>query len=162
QKRNLTIADKRALTQLQKNRNVIIKPADKGSAVVIMDRASYIQEAYRQLNQSCYYRKLDEPLFRTTGPEIRRILVRLKEDGFINQRQFTYLLGPDNPRQRLFYLLPKIHKDAKTWSIPFEMPPGRPIVSDCGSDTYATAEYIEHFLNPLSTRNPSYIKDTYD
>ncbi|MGL4283863.1 MAG: reverse transcriptase domain-containing protein, partial [Eubacterium aggregans] len=42
------------------------------------------------------------------------------------------------------------------------MPPGRPIVSDCGSETYATAEYVEHFLNPISTRHPSYIKDTYD
>lgn len=73
-----------------------------------------------------------------------------------------YLMGPDNPRQRFFYLLPKIHKEPETWSVPFEMPPGRPIVSDCGSETYATAEYIEYFLNPISTRHPSYIKDTYD
>lgn len=44
----------------------------------------------------------------------------------------------------------------------FEVPPGRPIVSDCNSETYFTAEYVEHFLNPLSTRHPSYLKDTYD
>lgn len=159
---NLGISEKRALTQLQRNNNVVIKPADKGSAAVIMDKVSYIQEAYRQLNQPQYYRALKEPLNSETAPKIKRILLKLKEEGFITRKQLIYLMGPDNPRTRLFYLLPKIHKDPKTWSVPFEMPPGRPIVSDCNSNTYATAEYIEHFLNPISTRHRSYIKDTYD
>lgn len=162
QNSNLNIPERQALVQLQKNKNIVIKPADKGSAVVIMDRIAYVQEAYRQLNQSCYYQKLEEPLYLKTGQKIRKILQKLKDEGFINRKQLAYLMGSDNPRPRLFYLLPKIHKDPKSWSIPFETPPGRPIVSDCGSDTYATAEYIEHFLNPLSTQHPSYIKDSYD
>lgn len=37
-----------------------------------------------------------------------------------------------------------------------------PIVSVCGSDTYTTVKYIEHFLNLNRPRLPSYIKDTYD
>lgn len=41
------------------------------------------------------------------------------------------------------------------------MPPGRPIVSDCGSDTDRVADFIEHYLNPLSIKHPAYIKDTY-
>ncbi|KAK3519653.1 hypothetical protein QTP86_002842, partial [Hemibagrus guttatus] len=139
-----------------------MQPADKGSAVVIMDRAAYVREAHRQLHQPQYYQKLDQPLSDTTGPEVRKILTKLKEKGFINRRQLIYLIGPDSPCQCHFYLLPKIHKDPQTWSVPFQMPPGRPIVSDCGSDTYATAEYIEYFLNPLSNRHPSYVRDTYD
>ncbi|XP_045897466.1 uncharacterized protein LOC123964654 [Micropterus dolomieu] len=59
-------------------------------------------------------------------------------------------------------MLPKIHKDPAGWSKPHEIPPGRPIVSDCSSETYYTAEFIDHFLNPLSIRHASYIKDTYD
>ncbi|GAA6102481.1 uncharacterized protein LOC114849825, partial [Tachysurus ichikawai] len=159
---NLSVPERRALIQLKSNRNVVIKPADKGSAVVIMDRAAYVREAHRQLHQPQYYQKLNQLLSDTTGPEVRKILTKLKEEGFINRRQLLYLIGPDSPRQRRFYLLPKIHKDPQTWSVPFQMPPGRPIVSDCGSDTYATAEYIEYFLNPLSTRHPSYVRDTYD
>jgi len=65
------------------------------------------------------------------------------------------------PRARLFYMLPKIHKDRVKWSKPNEIPPGRPIVSDCSSETYHTAEYLDFFLNPLSTKHASYIKDTY-
>lgn len=72
------------------------------------------------------------------------------------------MLGQDTPRQRYFYLLPKIHKPPETCPIPHEVPPGRPIVSDCGSESYGVAEYIDNFLNPLSTCHKSHIRDTGD
>ncbi|MGL5207763.1 GIY-YIG nuclease family protein, partial [Cetobacterium sp.] len=81
---------------------------------------------------------------------------------YINHKQREYLLGSHTPRLRQFYLLPKIHKDPTTWSTPNEIPPGRPIVSDCDSESYCTAEYIEYFLSPISRKHPSYLKDTYD
>ncbi len=61
-----------------------------------------------------------------------------------------------------FYLLPKIHKKPESWTVPFKIPAGRPIVSDCGSESYRVAEYIDYFLNPLSHTHSSYVKDTYD
>ena len=42
------------------------------------------------------------------------------------------------------------------------MPPGRPIINDCDSESYKVAEYIDHFLQEISQKHPSYIKDTYD
>lgn len=69
--------------------------------------------------------------------------------------------GPDEPRNRQFYLLPKIHKDQQTWTVPNVIPPGRPIVSDCSSATYNISLYIDQFLGPLSCKHPSYLKDTY-
>ena len=57
--------------------------------------------------------------------------------------------------------MPKIHKNPDTWTIPAEIPPGRPIVSDCDTITYNISQYIDHFLGPLSSKHPSYIKDTY-
>jgi hypothetical protein len=43
---------------LRKERNdIIIKPADKGSAVVVMDKTTYIQEAERQLSNCRFYEK---------------------------------------------------------------------------------------------------------
>ena len=38
------------MRDLQNDRNVIIKPADKGSAVVIWDRNDYLKEAEKQLS----------------------------------------------------------------------------------------------------------------
>ena len=40
------------------------------------------------------------------------------------------------------------------------MPPGRPIISDCNSESCAIAEYIDHFLAPLVTTHLSYLRDT--
>ena len=40
------------------------------------------------------------------------------------------------------------------------VPPGRSIIADCGSESYASAEYIDHFLAPLAKQHKSYLKDT--
>jgi reverse gyrase len=45
---NLTQAERSALRDIQERDDIIIKPADKGSAVVVMDKTTYIQEAERQ------------------------------------------------------------------------------------------------------------------
>lgn len=158
---NLSHGERQALKELQNDTSIVIKPADKGSSVVILDREQYIFEVERQLNDSAYYRKLDNPIYLDTIKPVTHIIDSLLRSKYINDKQHKYLIGEDEPKPRRFYILPKIHKDPTTWTIPFKIPPGRPIVSDCGSETYYTAEFLDHFLNPLSTKHPSYIKDTY-
>lgn len=161
EKPNLELTEIEAIKQLREAKHIIMKPADKGSAVVIMDREQYIFEVNRQLNDKVYYKKLQEPIYLETVPMVQEIVEKLKTRRFVNYRQAKYLIGSEEPRERRFYILPKIHKPPEKWTIPFEIPPGRPIVSDCSSETYATAEYIDYFLNPLSILHPSYLKDTY-
>jgi hypothetical protein len=38
----------------------------------------------------------------------------------------------------------------------------RPIASDIGSESSPAAEFIDHFLNPISQKQASYIKHTYN
>ena len=161
EKPNLSQEEQNALKELIKNKHIVIKPADKGSAVVIMGREQYILEATRQLNDNTYYTKLKEPIYPQAVPIVHQIINTLHSKKYINAKQKQYLKGDYEPRPRRFYMLPKIHKEPQKWTVPFEIPPGRPIVSDCGSETYQTAEYIDHFLNPLSVKHLSYIKDTY-
>lgn len=161
EKENLSPSEILALKSLQKNKDIVIKPADKGSAIVIMDRSTYVNEALRQLNNTQHYRALDAPIYPDSFPLLKEILTALLNRKFINMKQFRFLLGDQKPNERKFYILPKIHKDPASWFPPFVMPPGRPIVSDCGSDTDRVADYIEHYLNPLSIKHPAYIKDTY-
>lgn len=159
--KNLNKEEINALQELKKAKHIVIKPADKGSAVVIMDREQYILEAQRQLDNSMYYKKLDKPIYMETIPLIQGVLQKLKKKKVINKKQLQYLQGDLRPRERRFYILPKIHKDPTTWTIPSEVPKGRPIVSDCSSETYRTTEFLDYFLNPLSVKHPAYIKDTY-
>lgn len=159
---NLSVSQRRAIVELGKNKDIIIKPADKGSSIVILDKQQYLFEANRQLSNSRHYVRLSESLVMETQKLVNEILQNLFEEGFINRKQKAYLMGPDIPRSRRFYLLPKIHADQGSWTVPGEVPRGRPIVSDCGSETYKIAEYIDHFLNPISQTHQSYLKDTFD
>ena len=45
---NLTPAEKDAIQELKERDDIVIKPIDKGSAVVVMDKVDYVEEANRQ------------------------------------------------------------------------------------------------------------------
>ena len=161
EKHNLTKEQVKALRTLADNNQIIVKPADKGSSIVILDRYQYLLEGERQLNNQEHYKPLPGPIYQDTAIRVKEIIARLRQGKHITYKQEQHLLGKEAPRPRVFYLLPKCHKPPETWTIPHELPPGRPIVSDCGSETYMTAAFIEYYLNPLSVRHASYIKDTY-
>ena len=61
EKPNLTIEEQLTLNNLRKNKDIVIKKADNGSVVVIMDTWNYITEGYRQLNNYNHYEKADIP-----------------------------------------------------------------------------------------------------
>ena len=152
---------KQAIRTLRANRNIIIKPADKGSKIVLLDVQQYALEANRQLENTKYYKQIPRSIQPLTLTLIRDIIQDLYAQKALTAKQRDFLFGPDDPRDRLFYLLPKIHKDPSTWMVPNAVPPGRPIVSDCSNATYNVLLYIDLFLGPLSTKHPSYLKDAY-
>ena len=158
---NLSKDESVALTELKTNYHIIIKQADKGGAIVIMDRDLYIAEALRQLNNPNYYKLITEPMYTESASLITTQLNNLLNKGYINDKQFAYLSPPSDLKPRQFYLLPKIHKAHDKWPHP-SMPEGRPIVSDINSETYTLSKYIDYYLQPLSTLHEAYIKDTYD
>lgn len=160
-KNNLSSSERAALSSLRNNQDLIIKPADKGGATVIMNKSSYLREAYRQLNNSNYYRRLDSPIYKNNISTINNVLTIMYSKGLINRRQFTHLRAKESDRPRTFYLLPKIHKPKHKW--PYEdMPEGRPIVSDTGSESYRVSEFIDSVVRPLSMTHEAFIKDSYD
>jgi len=158
---NLTHSEKIALNDISNDDSIIIKPADKGGATVIMNKTSYLNEAYRQLNNTNYYSKLETPLWQNNVESINTTLKELLNDGYINHKQFKFLQANDSDRQRTFYLLPKIHKPREKWP-QTDMPEGRPIVSDCGSESYRISQFIDSHVRPISIKHFAYIKDTYD
>lgn len=71
---------------------------------------------------------------------------------FIMEKQQNYPFGPDNPRRPYFYLLSKLPKPLDTWTIPFEVAPGRLMVSDC--NRCHMSHFTKHWLR--STCAPCY------
>jgi hypothetical protein len=161
EKNNLTREEMESLKQLKNVKDIIIKPADKGGATVIMDKTAYVTEAMRQLNNSKYYKEIDTPLYPSTRLKIKNVLTHMFRTKKINKKQLEYLTGPINCRNRIFYLLPKIHKPKVNWPQK-NMPEGRPIVSDVDSESYRISEYVDYHINKLACQHPSYIKNTYE
>ena len=55
---NLSNMELTALKTLPSNSNLVIKPADKGGAIVLMNKEDYIQEGLRQLSDPNFYREI--------------------------------------------------------------------------------------------------------
>lgn len=160
-KPNLTVGETKALKDLSTNKNIVIKPADKGGAIVVMDTELYKIEGLRQLENKQYYKEIERPLAPLVIPQINVVLQEIADIGLLNDRQLEYLTAKIPLKPRSFYLLPKIHKNRSAWTN-YKLPQGRPIVSNCGSETHRLCEYLDHFLQPLASFHPSYLKDTYD
>lgn len=64
----------KALREFTQNQEIIIKPADKGSEVVIMDRNQYVWKANRQLAKTEHYKSLNKPIFPDTIAMIKKIV----------------------------------------------------------------------------------------
>ncbi|XP_068738397.1 uncharacterized protein [Montipora capricornis] len=147
---NLTTSERQAIHQLKQRQDIVIKPADKGSGTVIMDKTWYIDECNRQLNNSEFYRRLNEDI---TVDIQKRVTVygRMYTD-LIDEKTKQYLIQPDVKPGR-FYILPKVHKPGN---------PGRPIVSSNSHPSERISHFIDHHLQPLVHKLSSYVKDTYD
>ena len=57
-KPNLTKEQMSSLRELSENPEIVIKKADKRSAVVVMNTTDYLREGYRQLSDPRFYTKL--------------------------------------------------------------------------------------------------------
>ena len=55
---NLTREERQAIKSLKEDPNIVIKSADKGSAVVVWDREDYLQEASNQLGDTSTYEEV--------------------------------------------------------------------------------------------------------
>ena len=147
QRNNLSKRERFTLERLSNNRDIIIKPADKGGARVILNTTDYLQEAKRQLDNDTYYKRIEEDC--TSGHERT---INQCMNGEI-QHDVAKLLKPVQSRTSIFYMLLKIHKINH---------PGRPVISSVNSHTEKISAYVDEFLRPIAERLPSYIRDTTD
>ena len=125
--------------------------ADKGVAMVVMDKQDYINKANQLLNQNTYKVISKDPT-NTIKNKLINILKGIKTKTGLGSNTYKsmYPTGCVPPK---FYGLPKIHKPDT---------PLRPIVSSCGSVTYGVAKELAKILKPLVGKSPHHINSTQD
>ena len=145
---NLSHSEREALCTLRQCTDVVVKPADKGGAVVVWSRPLYLQEAHRQLSDLKFYERISADSLQEYQKQVKTT---------INDMISTCALPPsakrlivDTPRSLRLYLLPKIHKPNN---------PGRPIVSACSCPTENVSAFLDGVLASF-VKTPTYVRDT--
>eukprot|EP00079_Xenopus_tropicalis_P025906 XP_012819539.1 PREDICTED: uncharacterized protein LOC101732444 [Xenopus tropicalis] len=149
---NLTKKEKRALNILKNDHDIVIRKADKGGQIVILNKSDYVFEAHRQLSDRETYLPLEKSPLNLYASELDALLQEALSFNIIDDKLIAFIKN-DTPKSAIFHHLPKIHKK--------ERPPvGRPIIAGIGSLGENLCEFIDHFLQPLVLRLPSYLRDS--
>ena len=139
----------RAIKELRKDKDIVILPADKGNATVVMDRTEYVSKMNLMLEDKAYTRLKKDPTSKIER-KITKSIRALEDEGYIGDKERKHL-SPQCSTPPRIYGLPKIHKDGT---------PLRPIVSAIGSPTYRLAKKLAQILSPLGGKTESYVKNS--
>ena len=170
---NLSMAERNALAELKNNKDIVIKPADKGSSIVIMNTEYYRNKLVlgdHLLSDS--YEKVS--LEQDDGVMTQLNELVTKHSNCMTKKEIEYVKNEDW-RTSEMYVLPKVHKsisiiDAISKSnadVVDELtdPPdlkGRPIIAGCTTPTRGLSVLISKILKPIVETQQSYVKDDWD
>jgi hypothetical protein len=108
----------------------------------------------RQLTDEATYTPLEGDPTKQIAEQSNILLKNLLDGKYINETTFKWgKLETEQTKCHTFYHLPKVHKNK-------ENPPGRPIVSGIGGPTEKLSKLVDHWLQPVVHKIPSYIQDT--
>ena len=151
---NMSQKQRLALSTLENDPTIVIKPADKGGKLVIMNRTDYDKECLKILTNTDFYEELQLDPNPNYVSKVQAQTKELLQLGYVDKQEARVMTS--SSRTPLFYGLPKIHKYFG------EFPQLRPICSGYESCTVKISEFIDSFLKPIAQRAPSFIRDTTD
>ena len=148
---NISKEELKALKELKLDNNRLILTADKGVALVVIDKDEYIKKAEDLLKEKTYKKIAEDPTVKQKNKLIN-ILRNIKAEEGLKEEVYRrfYPTGAGSPK---FYGLPKIHK----FGIPL-----RPIISSIGTVTYNTAKELARILKPLMGLSNHHVHNTMD
>ena len=146
---NLSKEERQALKSLKDDESIIILPADKGRATVVLNKDDYIRKCKDHIDNGPYERLESDPM-NDIKKEVWRKCKDLADREIIDQ-QLYYKIKPTDSHAPRFYGLPKIHKPG----IPI-----RPIVSYVGSPLYNLSKYVAYILKPYAKNETQHSKNS--
>ena len=106
---NLSKKEVKAIQKLRRNTSIVIRPADKGGAVTILNTQDYIEEAENQLMDTKFYVRINLDPSNIFNSLCKELLDGLSSNISDTVRE----LIPPQPKIGYFYTLPKVHKLSK-------------------------------------------------
>ena len=170
---NLPKDERKALQELKNNISIVIKEADKGGGLVIMNKDFYHDKLIMKdhLNNQNTYKTISDEDDTKTFQEIKNLIT--VHDKCLTKNEKSYITEYDWESSH-FYIRPKVHKCKSILNIIKESPneiisienpedlTGRPIVAGTISPTRHLGDLIGKILKPIVPMQKSYIKDDWD
>ena len=156
---NLSREERGTLTELSKDKSIVISKADKGNAVVIQNTDDYRRKINGLLTTGNKFKEIPTNPTRTREKKLQDYLRSLhandnkgiRREYRISDEVYRRIL-PSGSRAGVMYGLPKIHKNGS---------PLRPIISAVKTYNYELAKYLDEILKPF-INNTYMLVDTYD
>lgn len=167
---NISRVEKNAMKELKTDETIVVKQADKGGAIVIMDSDYYRGKVLEQLNDPHYYSEIPSNIDNATMKKIKKIA---SQHGLLTQREQEYITSFEVKCSN-FYGLPKIHKSKQIQEavklqnsecVKIFQPADlklRPIVAGPSCPTHRLSNLLDIILKPLCQHIPSYLRDDLD
>ena len=119
---------------------------DKGREVVLIDRSKYVEKVMNMLNTD-NFRQLTADKTKAVEESIQRALLEIKPA--ISETDYTKIY-PSGSNPGKFYGTAKVHKLKPNEQDKVGKLPLRPIISNVGTATHKTAQYLCKLLSPLA------------
>ena len=139
---NITKEMRDALKSLKEDESIMVLPADKGRASVVMDTATYQAKISTLIENGPYQLLNKDPTDRLTR-KLSEKLLTLKRNGHLSEAVYNKI-RPRHKQPPRIYGLPKIHKA----DVPL-----RPIVSCVNTFAYDLSAYLANILSPLTGKS---------
>ena len=168
---NITEAERQAITSLNNNKNIVIRPVDKGGGIVVMDKDYYVQKAEEVLSDASTYKKLNNYSDISVMKEVTKFCENYKN--VLTDEERLYLQKFDFKTSN-FYGNPKIHKSQVinnlinsvnnvyikiTENVDLSF---RYITTSINAPVGKLSEFFDILLKPFLQLTPSYIRDAID
>jgi hypothetical protein len=148
---NITPSEK-AMKDLLNDPTIMIRPADKGSGIVILDANSYAENLIQEIPDNSTYKEVPTDLMRKIKNKVKKLANEMFKRRSITKDMKHYLVNSDVKFGKL-QANPKMHKSG----IPL-----RTIVNVGNHPTANMAEIVEHELAENVRSLLSFIQDTTD
>ena len=147
---NMLPQERHAIKSLQIDDGILVLPADKRRATVVMDVVEYDRKMNSLLTDSKTYKRPTTETTPSLERKMNEMLLQLKKSGSITSGLYDRL-RPSAGSLPLLYELPKVHKPEV---------PLHPIVSFLLSPTYQLSKHLATILSPLVGNSSSYVRNS--
>ena len=169
---NLTPGERRALNDLKSDPSVVIKKADKGNVLVVLNKDFYRNQIKLILNDNNFYKRQDDNIDSKIFMKVKKFASNFESLGILTSKEKKFLTN-FNFTTANFYGVPKLHKSKaikeafltnndsylhfETNDLTFRGITGCP-----NSPTSRLSEFINILLKPFIVKIKSHVKDTTD